>query len=115
MRSVDKPLIWLHGEVKTPPLSSSARIETGVLLRRLQQGESFGLPAQRPMPVIGSRCQELRIIDEDSTWRLIYRMDSDAIIIAEVFQKKTPTTPKAVIDACKRRFREYDAITGEKE
>jgi hypothetical protein len=33
----DKPLVWLHGEVKTPPLSTAARIEAGVLLRRLQR------------------------------------------------------------------------------
>jgi hypothetical protein len=33
-----KPLIWLHGEVKTPPLSSEARVETGFLLRKLLGG-----------------------------------------------------------------------------
>jgi hypothetical protein len=31
----DKPLVWLHGEVKTPPFSKEARVEAGVLLRRL--------------------------------------------------------------------------------
>ncbi len=31
----DKPLIWLHGEIKTPPFSQEGRIEAGVLLRRL--------------------------------------------------------------------------------
>jgi len=111
----DKPLVWLHGEVRSPPLSAAARIEMGVLLRRLQRGESFGLPHQRPMPGIGKRCHELRVVDEDATWRLIYRVDSDAIIIAEVFSKKTPTTPRVVIDACKRRLHEYDAIADEKE
>ncbi len=25
----DKPLAWLHGQVKTPPFSMAARIETG--------------------------------------------------------------------------------------
>ena len=71
MRPVaDKPLIWFHGEVRTPPLSAAARVETGVLLRRLQRGESLGLPHSGPMPSIGSRCHELRITDEDATWRL---------------------------------------------
>jgi len=28
----DKPLVWLHGEVKSPPFSSDARIEAGYLL-----------------------------------------------------------------------------------
>jgi phage-related protein len=44
----------------------------------------------------------------DSVWRIIYRVDSDAIVIAEVFQKKTAQTPKRVIDACRRRLKEYD-------
>ena len=40
----DKPVVWLHGEVKTPPFTQIARLETGLLLRRLQQGENIGLP-----------------------------------------------------------------------
>jgi phage-related protein len=67
------------------------------------------------MPVIGSRCHELRIVDEDATWRLIYRTDADATVIVEVFQKKTATTPKAVIDVCRRRLRDYDALASPKE
>ena len=104
----DKPLVWLRGQVKTPPFTLEARIEAGVLLRRLQGGERIGLPHGRPMPSIGRRCHELRIPDEDVTWRIIYRTDNDAIVIAEVFAKKTSTTPKKVIDACKRRFKKYD-------
>ncbi len=34
----DKPLVWLSGEVKTPPFSTEARLEAGFLLRRLQRG-----------------------------------------------------------------------------
>jgi phage-related protein len=111
----DKPLVWLHGEVRTPPLSQQARIETGVLLRRIQQGESLGMPGSRPMPSIGKRCHELRIVDEDSTWRVVYRIDDDAIVIAEVFKKKTQATPKDVIEACHRRLRQYDDIVGGRE
>jgi len=59
----DKPLVWLHGEVKTPPFGWEARIEAGYLLRRLQQGDSIGLPRGRPMPSVGSRCHELRVND----------------------------------------------------
>jgi phage-related protein len=104
----DKPLAWLHGQVKTPPLSHEARIETGFLLRRLQQGERLRMPQSRPMPSIGPRCHELRINDADTTWRLVYRIDLDAIVIAEVFAKKTEKTPKDVIEACKKRLKEYD-------
>ncbi len=34
--------------------------------------------------------------------------DSDAVVILEVFAKKTRTTPKTIIDTCARRLREYD-------
>jgi phage-related protein len=67
-----------------------------MLLRRLQRGDSLGLPQSRPMPSIGRRCQELRIPDEDATWRIVYRIDADAIVVAEVFAKKTQATPKPV-------------------
>lgn len=115
MRRGDKPLMWLHGEVRTPPLTSAARLEAGLLLRRLQQGESLGLPHFRPMPAIGRHCHELRIVDVDATWRIIYRTDADAIVVADVFPKKTQVTPKSVIDACRRRLRDYDVTAGDKE
>jgi phage-related protein len=109
MTTKDKPLVWLHGEIKTPPFSSQARIEAGYLLRRLQMGEKLSLPHSRPMPSIGARCHELRIDDENKTWRIVYRVDRDAIVILEVFEKKTRTTPKEVIENCKRRIRLYDS------
>jgi phage-related protein len=103
-----KPLAWLQGEIKTPPFSEAARIEAGTLLRRLQEGESLGLPHSRPMPSVGPRCHELRIRDEGHNWRIIYRLDADAILIVEVFAKTTRETPKHVLDACQRRLRRYD-------
>ena len=110
MAEANKPLAWLHGQIKTPPFSEKARTDAGVLLRRLQRGEALNLPHSRPMPGIGSRCHELRIQDADSTWRIIYRVDTDAVIIAEVFAKKTQATPKSVIDTCRRRLKSYDDI-----
>jgi hypothetical protein len=59
----DKPLVWLRGEVKSPPLSPATRIEAGFLLRRLQAGIKLEMPHSRPMPGIGTRCHELRIVD----------------------------------------------------
>lgn len=111
MTPLDKPLVWLRSEVKTPPFSQEARIEAGVLLRRLQRRETLSLPHSRPMPNIGVRCHELRIVDRDKTWRIIYRIDTDAIVIADVFQKTTQQTPKRVIDDCRRRLRQYDAVS----
>ena len=104
----DKPLVWLKGEIKSPPLSAGARIEAGYLLRKLQRGEKLTLPHSRPMGNIGRRCHELRIVDDNATWRIVYRIDSDAIVIGEVFSKKTAQTPKGVIETCKRRFKDYD-------
>lgn len=108
MDDKNKPLVWLQGEIKTPPFSQGARIEAGSLLRRLQRGEKLSLPHSRPMPSIGPRCHELRVNDQSMTWRIVYRIDSDAIVILEVFKKSTAKTPAQIIDACKRRLRMYD-------
>ncbi|MBI2925301.1 MAG: type II toxin-antitoxin system RelE/ParE family toxin [Verrucomicrobia bacterium] len=104
-----RPLRWLHGEVKTPPMSVKTRREIGALLRDLQDGESLGLPHSRPMPAIGPRCHELRVNDRNKTWRVIYRLDPDAVVILDVFEKKTQQTPDAVIANCRRRLRLYEA------
>jgi len=104
----DKPLVWLHGEVRSPPFSRQARLEAGFLLRKLQMGERLSLPQSRPMPTIGRRCHELRIQDEGLTWRILYRLDPDAVVLLEVFSKKTSKTPQSVIDACRRRLKAYD-------
>ena len=92
----DRPLVWLHGEIKTPPSSETARIEVGYLLRLLQKGRALAM------------CHELRVRDPDTDWRIVYRADSDAVVILAVFSKKTRTTPQAVIDTCIRRLTEYE-------
>jgi phage-related protein len=66
------------------------------------------MPQSRPMPGIGTRCHELRINDAGSNWRLVYRIDMDAIVILEVFAKKTGATPRTVIATCRKRLKEYD-------
>ncbi|MCB0230687.1 MAG: type II toxin-antitoxin system RelE/ParE family toxin [Anaerolineae bacterium] len=108
----DKPLVWLHGEIQTPPFSKAARLEAGFFLRRIQKGEMLSLPHSRPMPTIGSRVHELRIIDKDRTWRIIYRIDEDAIVLVEVFAKKTRRTPEHVIEVAQYRLRAYDQSIG---
>jgi phage-related protein len=84
--------VWLRGEIKTPPFGPAARVQAGFLLRRLQRGDRLSMPDSRPMPSIGRRCHELRINDDNVAWRIIYRTDADAIVIAEVFAKKTDRT-----------------------
>jgi phage-related protein len=65
------------------------------------------MPQSRPMPSIGPRCHELRVNDVGGTWRVVYRIDKDAIVILEVFAKKTNQTPKGVIETCQKRLKEY--------
>lgn len=103
-----KPLAWLHGEVKTPPFTPEGRQEAGMLLRKLQEGERLSMPQAEPLPDVGPRCGALRIRDADHNWRIMYRIDSDAVLVLEVYAKKTGKIPKVVIDKCKGRLKEYD-------
>ena len=59
------------------------------------------------MPVIGARCHELRVVDEDATWRILYYVADDAIVILEVFSKMTRITPKRVVDTARARLKKY--------
>lgn len=110
MTERDKPLVWLRGEVKSPPFGKEARIEAGLLLRRLQQGALLAMPHSRSMPGIAPGCHELRINDRDQTWRIVYYLDSEAVVILDVFSKKTATTPKSIIQNCRRRLRQYKRL-----
>ena len=113
-RTVDKPLVWLHGEIKTPPFSETGRLEAGFLLRRLQQGEALGLPHSRPMPGIGVQCHELRINDGDHAWRIMYHVEPDAVVILDVFSKKTVATPQHTVTTCRKRLAAYLTAAGKK-
>ena len=107
-----KPLVWLKGQVKTPPFSTDARVEAGSLLGRLQEGETLSLPHSRPMRSIESGCHELRINDRDQTWRIVYAIELDAVVVLEVFSKKTAETPKKVIETCREGIRKYRRDAG---
>ena len=85
----DKPLVWLSGEI--------------------------GLPHSRPMPSVGGRCHELRVNDADVTWRIIYHVEVDAVVILDVFAKKTAATPKTTIESCQRRLAAYRKAASGKE
>lgn len=67
MAPTDTPLVWLRGAVKTPPFSAAARLEAGVLLRRLQRGEKLGMPHSRPQTparVIADCARRLALYDQ---------------------------------------------------
>lgn len=59
MTGSGRPLVWLHGKIRTPPLSLAARL---------------------------------------------------AIVLVDVFAKKTQSTPAQVIQAAKDRLRVYDSL-----
>lgn len=59
------------------------------------------------MPSVARGCHELRIVDQGASWRILYFTDTDALVILEVFSKKTKTTPKRVIEVCTARLRAY--------
>jgi phage-related protein len=103
-----RPLVWLHGRIRSPPFSKAARLEAGHLLRRLQEGERLGLPHSRPMPVIGPRCHELRIHDENASWRIVYCLAPDEVVLLDVFEKKSRRTPFHVIQACRLRLKRHE-------
>jgi phage-related protein len=94
-------------------MSSRARTRFGILLRQLQLGESLGMPQSRPMPSVGARCHELRVADGRVSWRLVYRLDRDAVIVLDVFGKRTAETPHPVVEACRERLRRYDSVAGD--
>ncbi len=107
-RPTRKPLVWLRGEIKTPPFTSKGRQEAGMMLRLLQEGENLGLPHAEPLPIVGPRCGALRIRDAGHNWRIMYRTDADAVLILDVYSKKTRKIPDEVIERCKIRLKQYD-------
>ena len=61
-----------------------------------------------------SRCSRapecaLRERDDDRSWRIMLRVDDDAIVILDVFAKKTGKTPREVMERCRMRLKRYDA------
>lgn len=109
---MEKPLAWLHGEIKTPPFSREVRIEAGFLLGRLQRGELLAMPESRPMPFVGTGCHELRLKDGAIDWRVIYAVRKDAVVVLDVFRKTSRRTPQHVLANCRGRLNAYDRDAG---
>ena len=103
----DKDVVWLDG-FGSPPMSKEASREAAFAVRRIQQGEKLSHPLSDRMPEIGPRCHELRIRDSNTTWRIIYRIDDDAIVLVLVFAKKTGQTPESAKQLCRKRLSGYD-------
>jgi len=105
-----KPLVLLSGQVKTPPFTAEGRMEAGELLRALQEGQVLSMPHAEALPSVGARCGALRVRDAGQNWRIMYRIDKDAVVILEVYGKKTRKIPDEVIERCQDRLKKFDAI-----
>lgn len=68
------------------------------------------MPDSSPMSSIGPNCYELRIVDRNVGWRIVYYLAADAVVILEVFKKKSQTTPKKFLEAARSRLRAYQEL-----
>lgn len=68
------------------------------------------MPQAEPLPEVGRGCGALRIRDAQHNWRIMYRIDSDAVLILEVYSKKTQRIPDEVIRRCKQRIKQYESV-----
>jgi len=59
------------------------------------------------MPSPGPRCHELRIVDEAKSWRIINHLSGEAVVLLEVFAKKSGRTPQRILRTCQRRLASY--------
>lgn len=105
----EKEIVWMSSEVKTPPFSETARVEAGHYLRLLQQGHLLSMPQSRPMPSLGAGCHELRVNDAavNIQWRIMVYIDEDALVVLNVFEKKTQRTSPADLETCRQRLARY--------
>ena len=105
-----KPLFILHGAIKSPPFTPDGRQEAGELLRRVQEGEKLSFPQSRPLPSVGPRCHEIRVRDADHVWRIVYRIDKDAILVASIFSKKGKSMQQRELGTAEARLTLYDSV-----
>ncbi|MCA0268554.1 MAG: type II toxin-antitoxin system RelE/ParE family toxin [Bacteroidetes bacterium] len=82
-----------------------ARQDVGFQIDRVQRG---GMPSDfKPMPDVGAGVFELRIRTDGNAHRVFYVAKFDeAVYILHAFEKKTPKTSKADLDAGRRRYAE---------
>jgi phage-related protein len=53
----------------------------------------------------------LRVVDGKVSWRIVYHIAADVVVVLDVFKKQTETTPLAVINACKQRLADFQRLT----
>ncbi|OYW36207.1 MAG: hypothetical protein B7Z35_13275 [Hydrogenophilales bacterium 12-61-10] len=99
-----KPIRFLGNALKSlRDFPDEARQDAGYQLDKLQRG---GQPDDfKSMPSIGKGVEEIRIWNDEGTYRVIYtaRM-ADAVVVLHAFQKKTQTTSKRDLETARERF-----------
>lgn len=103
-----KKVLWhprARTEVKSFP--DEVKRELGYLIFRLQQGESPGFPASRPMPDVAAGVSELRVRGPDGVYRAFYYVKvEDKVLVFHAFKKKTQQTPPQEIKLGAKRLKE---------
>jgi len=99
-----KPLRFLGDSLKRlREFPEDARQDAGYQLDKVQRGEQ---PDDgKPVVSVGKGIEEIRLWDEQGTYRVIYTARwADAIYVLHAFQKKTQATAKHELDLVRKRF-----------
>lgn len=100
-----KPVHFLGNSLKAlRDFPQDAMQDAGYQLDKVQRGQQ---PDDfKPMPAIGVGVEEIRIWDDNGTFRVIYTARiGNAVYVLHAFQKKTQATSKKDIDIAKERFK----------
>ena len=82
---------------------AAARQDVGYQLDKVQRGEQPD--DSKPMPSIGRGVEEIRVWDDQGTYRVIYTARlANAVFVLHAFQKKTQATAKRDIVLAKERL-----------
>lgn len=86
-------------------LPDEARETAGHQLFKVQQGKE---PDDwKPMPSVGGGVQEIRVWDENGSYRVLYVAKfEEAVYVLHVFEKRSQKTPTIDIQLAKSRYRE---------
>ena len=91
-----------------------ARQESGYQLDKVQRG--FEPDDWKPMKTIGTGVKEIRVVDEEGQFRVIYIAKlADAICVLHCFKKKTQKTSLKDLELAKARYKELVRTKNDKE
>lgn len=105
-----KPVVFMGSSLDyLRDFPSAARQDAGFQLDLVQRGR---MPSDfKPMPDVGAGVFELRVRTDGNAHRVFYVAKfSDAVDVLHAFEKKTPKTSKADLDAGRRRYAELRTL-----